>query len=89
MDAQCLLSRRSHATTEALQQFGFRPVQNATAPRVEGEAAIDLSVAENWCIRSEIISLFQDAVLTGLNDRVYDSQRGEIHHKLTNTATVL
>jgi hypothetical protein len=70
MDSQVLLSRRSQATTEALEEFGFRAVQNASAPRVDGQAIIDLSVAENWCIRSEIISLFQDAVLTGLNDRV-------------------
>ncbi|GIJ86444.1 hypothetical protein Asppvi_005333 [Aspergillus pseudoviridinutans] len=69
MDSQCLLSRRSHASTEALQQFGFRAVQNPSAPRVNDEAAVDLSVAENWCIRSEMISLFQEAVLTGLNDR--------------------
>ncbi|KAF7128641.1 hypothetical protein CNMCM5793_003492 [Aspergillus hiratsukae] len=70
MDSQFLLSRRAQATTEALEQFGFRAVQNAFAPRVDGQTILDLSVAENWCIRSEIISLFQDAVLTGLNDRL-------------------
>ncbi|RHZ46029.1 pyridoxal phosphate-dependent aminotransferase [Aspergillus thermomutatus] len=69
MASQSLLSRRSNATTEALQQFGFRAMQNASVPRVTGQAILDLSVAENWSIRSEVTSLFQEAVLAGLDDR--------------------
>ncbi|KAL4913032.1 pyridoxal phosphate-dependent transferase [Aspergillus aurantiobrunneus] len=66
MEQQMTPSNRAQANLQALHAFGFQPEQDGKQSQPPSEPPIDLSIAENWSIRPELVSLFQDAIQTSL-----------------------
>lgn len=58
------------ATLDGLKGFGLQPEQQPPPKRRRVEPPIDLSIAENWSIRPELVSLFQDVITEGLAPEV-------------------
>ncbi|KAL2869632.1 O-methyltransferase gliM [Aspergillus lucknowensis] len=68
MDNTSGLSHRSRATLASLRKFGFQTTKQAKPPE-SGKTPIDASLAENWTIRPELLSIFQDIFQTKLRDQ--------------------
>lgn len=70
MAQRTIRSKRSMATLDGLKGFGLQPEQQPPPKRRRVEPPIDLSIAENWSIRPELVSLFQDVITEGLAPEV-------------------
>ncbi|KAL3484361.1 PLP-dependent transferase [Aspergillus germanicus] len=66
MAQKTIRSKRSIAKLDGLKGFGLQPERQPPPKRRRAEASIDLSIAENWSIRPELVSLFQDAITGNL-----------------------
>ncbi|KAJ0418006.1 PLP-dependent transferase [Aspergillus carlsbadensis] len=66
MAQRIIRSKRSIAKLDGLKGFGLQPEQQSAPKRRRFEAPIDLSIAENWLIRPELVSLFQNAIMENL-----------------------
>jgi hypothetical protein len=67
------LSRRSKAISKTVLGNGTQAMMDAKAKSLSGKykkTVYDLSVAENWSIRPELVKLFKKALQTGLNSEV-------------------
>ncbi|KAL5356677.1 hypothetical protein BJX96DRAFT_187400 [Aspergillus floccosus] len=62
------LSNRSRTTLASLGGFGFQTTQQAK-PTESSKTPIDASVAENWSIRPELLSLFKETLQSELEDQ--------------------
>ncbi|KAL4783356.1 hypothetical protein BJX76DRAFT_368480 [Aspergillus varians] len=61
------LSTRASTTLAALQGFGFQATPSVKPIQPTESTPIDASLAENWSIRPELISLFRDAIQSDLD----------------------
>ncbi|KAL2842716.1 pyridoxal phosphate-dependent transferase [Aspergillus pseudoustus] len=60
-------SKRSIASLNSLEGFGLRAEQQSSPKRRRIDIPIDLSIAENWSIRPELVSLFRDVIRNDLS----------------------
>ncbi|KIA75383.1 1-aminocyclopropane-1-carboxylate synthase [Aspergillus ustus] len=73
-------SKRSIAKLDSLEGFGLRAEQQSSPKRRRIDTPIDLSIAENWSIRPELVSLFRDVIRNELSPEhlsYSDSHRGD------------
>ncbi|KAG2417905.1 hypothetical protein HFD88_001004 [Aspergillus terreus] len=80
------LSIRSRTTLASLRRFGFQTTQQAK-PTESSKTPIDASVAENWSIRPELLSLFQETLQTELGAQHLSYPNS--HHGDTKTLQAL
>ncbi|BCS28405.1 aminotransferase gliI [Aspergillus puulaauensis] len=66
MAQRTIQSKRSVARLDGLKGFGLSSTQQSPPKRRRVESPIDLSIAENWSIRPELVSLFQDVIKNNL-----------------------
>ncbi|KAL3459739.1 pyridoxal phosphate-dependent transferase [Aspergillus heterothallicus] len=73
MAQRTVRSKRSIAKLDGLKGFGLRGQQQPLPKRRRIETPIDLSIAENWSIRPELVSLFQNAIQNHLDSHLGDT----------------